>query len=247
MKSERRHELQTNMLADWLGAKIEQIKPYQNAILGGVLLVVVAITGLTIWHKQSVANSEAAWAAIRPSAVNSLDGLAMHYEKVAAEYPNTPAAQWATVLGADQYLMNGSVKLFENKAAAAEDLEKAFKAYKSVVDEPLTPLIGERAAFGLARTLECQGNLTDAVKIYQEVAKRWPNGMFAATATERAEALEKQPTQYFYKRFAMYQPKPQYTAPATDLPGEKDLMAPLQDNPPAQPKTPEKSEPSAKK
>ena len=41
MKSEERHKLQQNELADYLAKVVEKIKPYQNAILGGIILVLV--------------------------------------------------------------------------------------------------------------------------------------------------------------------------------------------------------------
>ena len=44
MKTARRHELQTNTLADWLGEAIESAKPYARLIggiaLAGVVLVI---------------------------------------------------------------------------------------------------------------------------------------------------------------------------------------------------------------
>ena len=45
MKSEERHKLQQNELADWLGRSYAVIKPYANAILAVVLLAVV-VAGL---------------------------------------------------------------------------------------------------------------------------------------------------------------------------------------------------------
>ena len=41
MKSERRHELQHNELADWLIKAGQQIKPYQNAMLAGAVALFI--------------------------------------------------------------------------------------------------------------------------------------------------------------------------------------------------------------
>jgi hypothetical protein len=46
MKTDRRHALQTNWLADHLGRWLEKIKPYTNHIITGALVVVA---GLAIW------------------------------------------------------------------------------------------------------------------------------------------------------------------------------------------------------
>ena len=41
MKSERRHELQHNDLAEWIITAYERIVPYRNALLGVGLLAIV--------------------------------------------------------------------------------------------------------------------------------------------------------------------------------------------------------------
>jgi hypothetical protein len=46
MKTDRRHALQTNWLADHLGRWLEKIKPYTNYLITGVF---VLVAGLTIW------------------------------------------------------------------------------------------------------------------------------------------------------------------------------------------------------
>ena len=48
MKSERRHELQHNELAEWLFKAGEQLKPYQNLILAAVVVLVVRCGGLFV-------------------------------------------------------------------------------------------------------------------------------------------------------------------------------------------------------
>ena len=45
MKGERRHELEKNELAAWLAKTFGVVIPYQNAILGAVLLVAVVAVG----------------------------------------------------------------------------------------------------------------------------------------------------------------------------------------------------------
>ena len=50
MKSERRHELQHNDLADWFLTTYESMLPYRTVIIFGTLLVVVAAVAWTIWR-----------------------------------------------------------------------------------------------------------------------------------------------------------------------------------------------------
>ena len=46
MKSERRHELQHNELAEWLAKSAQAIKPYQNIIFAAVVLVLIGVVAI---------------------------------------------------------------------------------------------------------------------------------------------------------------------------------------------------------
>jgi hypothetical protein len=61
MKTERRHELQTNVLADWLGRQIEAIRPYAGTIVTGVLVIVIVLIGYSIWNTWSAGSAAIAW------------------------------------------------------------------------------------------------------------------------------------------------------------------------------------------
>lgn len=231
MKSERRHELQHNVLLVWLEETFEQIKPYQNAILGVVLLVVVAILAISVWSNRSAADAAMAWNAIKgPFSARSPDDL----DRAAQQFPNTPASQWAMILSADQHLFAGATRLFENKIAASDELNKAFERYQAVYRNPQSEMICERATFGLARTLEAQGTadkIDEATKYYKEVVQKWPKGMFKATAEARLQDLQRPSTKWFYDEFAKFDPKPPVPK-ETGLPSSKDSLGLPPDNPP---------------
>jgi len=61
MKSERRHELQHNALADWLVKAGETTKPYQNIMLASIVLVVVALAAYSWMSRESSAQTTQAW------------------------------------------------------------------------------------------------------------------------------------------------------------------------------------------
>ena len=61
MRAEDRHKMHKNELADWLGKSIEQAKPYTNAMLGAVLVVVLLIGAAMWWARDSAARSGRAW------------------------------------------------------------------------------------------------------------------------------------------------------------------------------------------
>ena len=92
MKSERRHELQHNELAEWLFKTGEQLKPYQNLILAGVVAIAVAIVGYSWWARHNATRTNQAWTELsRALDAGSPDMLAA----VAEEYPNTVVGQTA--------------------------------------------------------------------------------------------------------------------------------------------------------
>ncbi|MFO1065351.1 MAG: hypothetical protein U0892_15910 [Pirellulales bacterium] len=61
MKSERRHELQTNYLADHLGTAVEGGKPFGVWIVGGIIGVALAALGYGIYTSFSQKADSQAW------------------------------------------------------------------------------------------------------------------------------------------------------------------------------------------
>ncbi len=212
MKSERRHELQHNELADWLIKTGAAFKPYQNIVLVVVLVVVVAMLGYTIWSRQSAAATTRAW----DETSDIIDsGNVAKLAKVTEDYPNTNAGCMASLVLGDYYLGEGCNKLFVNKATAQTDLNKAIEAYQLVLDQSTVPSFQERATFGLARAKEAKAlpeDLKQAQQLYSDVVSKWPQGAFAAAAQKRLNDLKRPDTKRMYDRFAKFDPKPAYSS-----------------------------------
>lgn len=212
MKSERRHELQHNELADWLAKAAETIKPYQNLVMAGVALVVVVMVGYTLWSREMTAQTTQAWddmnAALETGKLEQLS-------KVIEDYPDTNVAYTAKAVLADLHLGAGCNDLFKRKATAQEELNKAIASYEAVIRGSRTPALQERATFGLARAKESKGDaesLGQAEKLYKDVAAKWPKGAYAVAAQERAKDLERATTKRFYDDFRSFDPKPSFSA-----------------------------------
>jgi predicted negative regulator of RcsB-dependent stress response len=217
MKSEERHKLQQNELADWLSRVYGVIKPYANAILAVILLAVV-IGGLWYWwNHQSRSEASAGWdqlfAAVESNQVTEIG-------KIAEQNPNNELGLWATVMAGDLHLANGCHDLFTNKAVASQDLQKALDEYTKVRSETRNPLLRERAIFGLARTYEAlsgtrqsQGELDKAIKNYQELVNDWKDGAYYTLAKDRLEDLTSSDGKKFYDQFAHYDPQPKFSPP----------------------------------
>ncbi len=115
-------------------------------------------------------------------------GNTSELERTVEQYPKTTAADWAAVLAGDLHLQAGCEELFTTKATAADEL-RALDKYKLVLANSGAPVVRERATYGLANLVEAmagarqsQGDLTPGHEHYENVAKEWPDGAYAAEA-----------------------------------------------------------------
>lgn len=239
MKSERRHELQQNELADWIGKSYESARPYGNLILALVALVLLVAAAWIWWSRQASAGQAETWNKLYQAQLN---GNPAEMMEVAENHPNTDVGHWAAVIAGDIYLANGCEQLFTNKATAAQELRKAVDSYLAVLNESQIPMLRERATFGLARAYEAlsgtrqsQGELDKAIENYRAVVEKWPNGAYTEIAKQRLADLERPATKQFYDKFAQYDPKPAFTdqpgTPGEKLPFSTDALPDFSDLP----------------
>jgi hypothetical protein len=209
MKSEERHKLQQNELADYLAKAMEKSKPYQNYILGGIIFVLVLIL-FVHWmngraaEAERTANDEIARAFNSPS----IAGEPSELVDVAKKYPGNPAAINAALAAADIYLNNACNQLFVNKLKAKEDLGHAVTLYQEFLPEVSDPFLKAKVIYGLARAEECQNELSKAKTHYQEIVSKWPDGPYGVLASRRLTDIDRPATKELYDKFANYDPKP---------------------------------------
>jgi len=245
MKSQRRHELEQNELAQWLGETIAKIKPYQNILIGLLVVVLIAGAAYAFWTRKSESRSQAAWTALFEAMAS---GDPFQYDDVIEQYPGTRAAECAAVMAGDAHLTYGCDQLFQNKATANQQLRRATEYYLQVLETTDDESLRERATFGLARALEAQGrDLEEARKRYREVVENWPDGPFALAAQHRLEQLERKETLAMYDRFAKFDPKPAFSD-EPGVPGQKppfDLESLPEESPLFSPDSPFSSSPAS--
>jgi hypothetical protein len=209
MKSEERHKLQHNELADYLASAMEKSKPYQNYILGGIIFVLVLVL-FVHWmngraaEAERTANDEIAKAFNSPTIAGDPSELVT----VADKYPGNPAALNASLTAADIYLNNACNQLFLNKLKANEDLGHAVTLYQGLLPKLSDPFLKAKATYGLARAFECQNKLPEAKTSYQEIVSKWPNGPYGVLASRRLADIDRTATKEMYDKFAKYDPKP---------------------------------------
>jgi tetratricopeptide (TPR) repeat protein len=199
MKTERRHELETNQLADSLGHWVEAARPYTNAIVAAVLIVVVAIAVLIVARSRSAAGNAQAWDDYF-AALSRLDRLRL--EDLGEAYSGTPVGAWSLCMAADLGLDEGANQLFKDKLLARDILRKAADQYQQVLGNTHEDALLKQAWFGLARTHECLGELKQAEEEYGRIVAKWPGTPLAQAAEARSKDLQRHETKEFYDWFA---------------------------------------------
>ncbi len=228
MKAERRHELEHNKLAEFIGRVVQRVQPYANAVLMAAVVVVVVVAVAFWWRSHSSKGQALAWDAVFNA---SATGNVAELDGIAEENAGSGAGQWATVLAADIRLGKGCQLLFTNKAEAIQELRKAVEAYTLVIDQSRDKRLRERAFFGRARAYEAlcgthqsEGELDKAIADYRHIAEnveKWPTRTYATMAARQLARLESEETRKFYDRFAAFTPKP----PAPKGPGGPDAKS----------------------
>jgi hypothetical protein len=207
MKTTRRHELQTNELADSLAHWIEAIKPYSRAALALVVALVVLIFAWSYFSAQSSRRNAEGWN-------EYFDAFATRdprepLAEISSRYAGTPVSEWARLALADVQLEDGTTRLFVEKKDGRDELVLAAEKYQAILVESRQTTLLERATFGLARAHEALAkpeSLEKARKEYRSIAQQWPNSVYASIAEKRADDLDRQATKGFYDWLAAYEP-----------------------------------------
>ncbi len=227
MKSEHRHELETNWLAHHVAIWIERVRPYNSLIVGGLLAIAVLLAAYSFFGGETSARQAAAWRSYNESVEGSLPNLDQLHES-ADEYPDSPVQEFADITWADGQVAIASRYFIQNRTAANEALNRATGAYQSLLRETDDERIKSRVHFGLARVYELQNDLEKARTEYQAVT-----GSFTELAKQRIKELEKPRIQKTYEWLATAE-GPRRSAPSGPgtpgvrpgfTPGELELPA----------------------
>ncbi|HEX4146015.1 MAG TPA: hypothetical protein VHY91_21115 [Pirellulales bacterium] len=218
MKTERRHELESNQLANSLGHWADAVRPYFNTILAAILAVVVAGAVYLVAQRRAVAGNAVAWDQYF-TALAHLDRLKL--EDLGEEYTGTPVGWWSSCMAAELGLNEGSNQLFHDKVLAHDILRRSADRYAQVLGEAHDPALLKQANFGLARVHECLGEIKKAADEYQAIAAKWPGTAVASAAEQRAKDLKAMPTREFYDWFAKQDIGKGRISPRPGMPGLK--------------------------
>ncbi len=215
MKSEHRHDLETNELARHLAVWIKKVKPHSNLLMGvaGVVLGLMVISRL--WSAHTASQERAAWDAYA-MATNTADPELVQLQRAADEHPNTIMQEWAYATWADRQLQIAAQRYLIDRDASQERMLRVMGVYETLAVNARDEQVRDRSHLGLARIYEMQNKLEDARSEYRKV-----QGDMAALAGERATQLESAEVQAACQWLASVE-LPKQTPPAgPGIPGER--------------------------
>jgi len=226
MKSSRRHELQTNDLAETLNRFFATYGHFFKWGAVGVLAVALVIAVVAwIAHRRQVAAGKA-WAEYLAAASSRLDiDRRQTLQDIAQVHHGTPAGVWAMISRADMNLTEGTELLYQNKEEAQKRINEAIEGYRQALDQVRDPFLRQRVQFALGQAHESLGQLKDAQAAYNAVLVQGESSALGQLAKERLESLQKDDIRRFYDWFVAYK------APVFRQDGAASGAGPLPDRP----------------
>jgi len=226
MKTERRHELEKNQLADWLGHTITWCEDNARLLVGcvaGLLIIGAAFAMLSNRKEEREAKAWDSFFAARSG--QSADTTAL--ESIAKTDKDLFAGKLADITLADIALNQGLELMSTDREQAETHLTQARNHYSEVRkagDEHLQ----ERAELGLARCYESMGQIDEAKAEYTKLKGR-KDGLYVDLATQKLAYLDKPATIAFAKWFRDQKPKPRPAGTGFLNSGNLDKMPPFPD------------------
>jgi hypothetical protein len=215
MKSEERHHLHENDLAQALEGWMQKVEPYSKQILIGVLAVAVLGVGIILWMRSTGSASEAAWTQFaRAQAADD-------YLTVADDHAGTEVALWAKLRAGEEFLNQGLQVATTDKKSMEERLANAQQQFQDILQDTSAPdLVRERALFGMAVSRESlsSGETEKAVAAYDELVRTYPDSRYARLAKQRIESLKTESAKEFYAWFHKQPRNPEERPQPKDLP-----------------------------
>jgi hypothetical protein len=223
MKAQHRHELEANVLAGWLEDKLEQIKPYTQAIIGAVIALFV-VFGVWYYLRHMDTSAEQAASDQLVAALNDrLDPLKALQDTIET-HPGTQQAVLARLLRGEELLRSGSEQLYTNKAEGKKNLTNAAAEFREVEQSANDTMIKAWALHGMARAKESLGELDRAREDYERLIKDFPGSALKDDAQRHLTNLNRDSTKKFYDWFAKQDPSPTSMDQLPGRPGQKPIF-----------------------
>ena len=207
MKSQRRHELQTNELAAMYDKHADEIKS-GGKIAAGV--VAVLVIGFAIWAYMSssqqarLAKGWEAFDEARSGAGADTEAL----EEMAGEFSDTLPALWAQKTAADRKLATGMQELRVNRDDATEKIDEAIEVYEKIVGERAgDTMFQQQCLLGLGKAHESLSNVEEAKEQYKKAIAKNAASALGKYAQKRVDFLSQPKNAAWYAWFADQEPR----------------------------------------
>ncbi len=208
MKSEHRHDLETNWLAKRLKVVIEQSQPYASTVAGVAAAVVLALLAWTYFAGSSSARHSDAWNSFNQAVIERQPDVE-RLRELAEEHPGTTMQQLSDVTWADSQVWLAARNYLFDRTGAVEALEKASSRYQSVLGTSNDERLLNRAQLGMARIYEIRGELDKAREEYLKV--KGGNEAYAKAQAERLATPESKETYAWLAKAQPARPRPTAT------------------------------------
>lgn len=205
MKSEQRHQLETNVLADKLGKGIESTRSAFPFVFGGIAVVVIVGLIWGIYSGITTSKSALAWTDYYFKQTSS---DADSFIDVADANPNLPAGHWARFAAGINLLDRGIEAIYRNRSEGEELIGDAISSLEKVKDEATNLELRSKALLALGQAKESLGKIEEAIDYYTQVTKNSTNPYLTSSAGARLGFLSTDGGKEFYTWFTKLDPKP---------------------------------------
>ena len=213
MKTERRHELQSNELANWITNHYKTIEPYTKSILAVAIAALVAYSAWSFISARSKDKEAAEW--------DKFDGGREELNALILRHSiGTPLGNMAHLSLADMNLSEGIDALLKDRTEGIRLLKLAHDDYAAVANASTDPMVQPLAWCGKAKAEESLGDLEAARTDYKRLLGNGKLFIFDEYAKQRLADLQRPSVKEFYAVLAESQSKPPETPgkrPSTDL------------------------------
>jgi hypothetical protein len=195
------YEEDQTLLARWLSRAIAK-GPSFWILVGGSVAAVVTVAWLVSWLFSAPSQVGQGWQEM------ILASSTEDFQRLAETQAETAVGPWAALQVATARYRDAFNRLPADRDSAGPILEQALEGFREVEREAKdNPMIRRLAMVGIARSLETQDQLPEAIAAYQAVAKEWPDSLDGKSAAKRAAQLKDPEVIAFYRKFETYKPK----------------------------------------
>ncbi len=189
MKAEDRKELKQNTLVATLekvGSGLKEGPSRRTVVVIGIVLLVVLL--IVVWRLVSgvsTSRNSKRWEELyAATSTKDLDNLV-------EKSKNTVQGRAARLQIAREELQDGMSKIYTDRDEAIKSLRSAAGTFeKLAVDFKSTPILVQECLFGAAQAREASGEFDEAITLYADVAKRFPDSTLGKQANTLASALK---------------------------------------------------------